>query len=108
MNRPFPSLRHRRIHLDIHTSEAIGGIISNPDANDFAQTLAAEHVDSVAPFASCHNGRSYCPDKVDPAPSYQVGTDLPGKMFEACLINDMETRTFATVERAAQPLNNRI
>ena len=37
----------RQIHLDFHTSEAIEGVCSEFDAEEFAQTLADAHVNSI-------------------------------------------------------------
>ena len=36
----------RQIHLDFHTSEAIQGVCSEFDAEEFAQTLEDAHVNS--------------------------------------------------------------
>ncbi|MEZ4638414.1 MAG: hypothetical protein R2873_29480 [Caldilineaceae bacterium] len=46
----------RQIHLDFHTSEAIGGIGAAFDAEAWAEQLAAAHVDSITCFARCHHG----------------------------------------------------
>ena len=40
----------RQIHLDFHTSEAIEGVCSEFDAEEFAQTLADAHVNSINNF----------------------------------------------------------
>lgn len=40
----------RQIHLDFHTSEAIEGVCSEFDAEEFAQTLADAHVNSITLF----------------------------------------------------------
>ena len=41
----------RQIHLDFHTSEAIEGVCSEFDAEEFAQTLADAHVNSITLFS---------------------------------------------------------
>ncbi len=44
----FPiDLRFRQIHLDFHTSEAITGIGSDFDADEFGATLDSAHVNSI-------------------------------------------------------------
>jgi len=53
------NLRFRQVHLDFHTSEAIPGIGSAFDANEFADTLAAANVNSVTCFSRCHHGWIY-------------------------------------------------
>ena len=49
-------LRFRQIHLDFHTSEAIGSIRAAFDPEEFAAALQRAHVDSVTCFARCHHG----------------------------------------------------
>ena len=46
----------RQIHLDFHTSEAIEGVCSEFDAEEFAQTLADAHVNSITLFSCGHHG----------------------------------------------------
>ena len=45
-------LRFRQVHLDFHTSEQIPGIGSEFDADEFAATLKAAHVNSVTVFVA--------------------------------------------------------
>ena len=49
----------RQIHLDFHTSEAIEGVCSEFDAEEFAQTLADAHVNSITLFSCGHHGNLY-------------------------------------------------
>ena len=46
----------RQIHLDFHTSEAIEGVCSEFDAEEFAQTLADAHVNSITLNSCGHHG----------------------------------------------------
>ena len=48
-----------RVHLDFHTSPHVGKIAERFDPDEFADTLAGAHVDSVVVFAKCHHGYSY-------------------------------------------------
>lgn len=52
-------LPFRQIHLDFHTSEAMDGVGADFDPDEFADTLAAAHVNSVTCFARCHHGWLY-------------------------------------------------
>jgi len=79
------TLRFRQIHLDFHTSEAIPGIRSAFDANEYADTLAAAHVDSVTTFSRCHHGWLYhesalFPERVHP----NLTCNLLAEQIEAC------------------------
>ena len=60
------SLRFRQVHLDYHTSEGIEGVGQKFDPEQFADTLAAAHVNSVTCFARCHHGWLYYPSKTFP------------------------------------------
>jgi hypothetical protein len=61
------------IHLDFHTSPAIGGIGERFNKEEFTKVLKAAKVDLVTVFAKCHHGYSYYPTK--------VGTMHPGLKF---------------------------
>ena len=56
----------RRIHLDFHTSEAIQGVCSEFDAEEFAQTLEDAHVNSITLFSCGHHGNLYYDSKIFP------------------------------------------
>ena len=56
----------RQIHLDFHTSEAIEGVCSEFDAEEFAQTLADAHVNSITLFSCGHHGNLYYDSKMFP------------------------------------------
>lgn len=98
MMRSFPPLRHRQIHLDFHTSEAIPRVGAAFDADVFADTLAAAHVDSVTLFARCHHGWGYYPSEVGPSHPGLVRPDLLGDMMAACRARDIETPVYITVQ----------
>jgi hypothetical protein len=55
---PRPSF-FRQIHLDFHTSPAIGDVACDFDAEKFAQTMLRANVNSVNLFAKCHHGHLY-------------------------------------------------
>lgn len=98
MNRTFPPLRYRQIHLDFHTSEAIHGVGADFDADRFADTLVAAHVDSITLFARCHHGWSYYPSAIGPAHPGLTRPDLLGEMVQACRARDIETPIYITVQ----------
>lgn len=98
MNRTFPPLRYRQIHLDFHTSEAIHGVGADFDADHFADTLVAAHVDSITLFARCHHGWSYYPSAIGPAHPGLTRPDLLGEMVQACRARDIETPIYITVQ----------
>ena len=56
----------RQIHLDFHTSEAIQGVCSEFDAEEFAQTLEDAHVNSITLFSCGHHGNLYYDSKIFP------------------------------------------
>lgn len=79
-----PSLRFRQIHLDFHTSPAIGDVGVDFDARAFARAMKQAHVDSVTVFAKCHHGHLYY-ETSHPArhPGTKKGLDLLGEQVEA-------------------------
>jgi len=94
------SLRYRQVHLDFHTSENIGGIGRKFDAGQFAETLAAAHVDSVTCFARCHHGWLYYPseafpDRVHPQLERPA---LLGEQIEACREREIRVPVYITVQ----------
>ena len=54
----FP-LAYRQIHLDFHTGPWIPDVGTQFDADAFARTMKAAHVNSVTVFAKCHHGHLY-------------------------------------------------
>jgi hypothetical protein len=60
------NLPWRQIHMDFHTSELIAGVGSQFDADEFADVLAAAHVNQVCCFARCHHGMMYYDSKRNP------------------------------------------
>jgi len=93
-----------RVHLDFHTSPHVGKIAERFDPDEFADTLAGAHVDSIVVFAKCHHGYSYY--------KTEVGTmhpgldfDLMGEMISACHKRGILTPVYYTAvwdELAAQ------
>jgi len=75
-------MRFRQVHLDFHTSEAIPGIGSRFDKQQFQDMLQLGHVDSITIFSKCHHGWAYHPsiaNEIHPGLSF----DLLGAMIEA-------------------------
>lgn len=75
-------MRFRQVHLDFHTSEAIPGIGSHFDKQQFQDMLKLGYVDSITIFSKCHHGWSYHPTKANvmhPGLSF----DLLGAMIDA-------------------------
>ncbi|MBO5879993.1 MAG: hypothetical protein J6Q68_05530, partial [Clostridia bacterium] len=54
----------RAVHFDFHTMPGIDDILSNYNAEDFAETLYNANVDYVNIFARCNIGFSYYPTKL--------------------------------------------
>jgi hypothetical protein len=96
--RAFKPLRFRQVHLDFHTSEAIGGVGAAFDAEQFVSTLSAAHVDSVTLFARCHHGWCYYPTAIGAAHPGLVRPDLLGEMIAACRTADIETPIYISVQ----------
>jgi len=92
------SLPFRQVHLDFHTSEHIPGVGSAFDPDEFADTLAAAHVNSVTLFAKCHHGWSYYPTEIGtPHPNLER-PDLLGEMITACRARNIQTPVYLTVQ----------
>ena len=94
------SLRFRQIHLDFHTSEAIGGVGAAFDAEEFASVLAEARVNSVTAFARCHHGWIYYatqahPERIHP---HLVKKDLLAEQIEACHRRDIRVPIYTTVQ----------
>jgi hypothetical protein len=79
-------LPFRQIHLDFHTSGAIAEVGADFDPEQFADTLARAHVNSVNCFARCWHGWMYYdskrfPDDVHPG---LVNRNILAEQIEAC------------------------
>ena len=72
----------RQVHLDFHTSEAIGGIGSKFSKEQFQKALKLGHVNSITVFSKCHHGWAYHPSKANEIHP-GLDFDLLGEMIEA-------------------------
>ena len=95
----FP-MRMRQIHLDFHTSEAIAGIGSQFDADEFGDTLAAARVDSITCFARGHHGWIYYdsqahPERIHP---HLQRRNLLVEQIEACHARGIRVPVYTTVQ----------
>ena len=92
-------LRFRQIHLDFHTSEAIAGIGAAFDADAFADTLAAAHVNSVTCFARGHHGWLYYRSKAFAERIHpHLEADLLPEQIAACHARDIRVPVYITVQ----------
>ncbi len=93
-------LAFRQIHLDFHTSEYITNIGAEFDAEQFADTLAKAHVNSVTCFARCHHGWLYYPSKVFPERIHPhlKAKNLLGEQIEACHARGIRAPIYITVQ----------
>lgn len=73
----------RQVHLDFHTSPHIPDVGCEFDAEAFAATMKAAHVNSVTVFAKCHHGMCYYPTKTGTPHPALKGRDLLGEQLEA-------------------------
>lgn len=92
-------LRFRQVHLDFHTSELIPGIGSAFDADEFADTLKAAHVDSITCFSRCHHGMIYhdtakFPERRHP----NLTCNLLREQIDACHARDIRVPIYITVQ----------
>lgn len=93
------SLRMRQVHLDFHTSELIAGIGSAFDAEVFADTLRAAHVDSITVFARCHHGMLYYPSTRFPERVHpHLQGDLLQAQLRACRAAGIKAPIYITVQ----------
>jgi hypothetical protein len=91
-------LRFRQVHLDFHTSERIPGIGSEFDADEFADTLKAAHVNSVTSFSRCHHGMLYHDTALFPERRHPGLTcNLLPLQIEACHRRDIRVPIYITV-----------
>ena len=94
------NLPYRQIHLDFHTSPHIAGVGADFDPDEFADTLARAHVNSVTCFARCHHGMIYYesaahPERVHPG---LVRRDLLPAQIEACHRRGIRVPIYTTVQ----------
>ncbi len=80
---PRCAFPRRAIHLDCHTMPGIYDVGKEFDAEEFAATLQAAHVEYITVFARCNLGFAYYPTRVGiPYPGLKV--DMLGGMVKAC------------------------
>lgn len=89
----------RQIHLDFHTSEKIEGVCADFDAEVFADTLKAAHVNSITLFSCGHHGMLYYdsekfPEMVHP---HLVHRDLLREQAQACHERGIEVNLYTTI-----------
>lgn len=58
-------MNFRQVHLDFHTSEAIGKIGKDFDKKQFQEALKKGHVNSITLFSKCHHGWAYHPSEAN-------------------------------------------
>ncbi len=94
------SLRFRQVHLDFHTSPAIPDVGADFDPDEFADTLARAHVNSVTCFARCHHGMIYFATKRHPERIHPglVRPNLLGEQIEACHKRGIRVPIYTTVQ----------
>ena len=86
-------MRFRQVHLDFHTSEAIPGIGTHFDKNQFQAMLKRGHVDSITLFSKCHHGWAYHPSEANEIhPGLEF--DLLQNMIEAAHEIDVLTPVY--------------
>lgn len=93
-------LRFRQVHLDFHTSEAIGGVGADFDADRFAAALERARVDSVTCFARCHHGWMYYDTKLFPERRHPhlARPSLLGEQIAACHERGIRVPIYVTVQ----------
>jgi hypothetical protein len=83
-------LRFRQVHLDFDNHEAIPGIGSEFDPDDFAETLKRAHVNSITCFARCSHGWMYYDTKKFPERRHpHLTRNLLEEQIEACHKRDI-------------------
>ena len=95
----FP-MRMRQIHLDFHTSEAIAGIGSKFDPDEFGDTLQNARVNSITCFARGHHGWIYYDSKAHPERIHPhlERRDLLAEQIEACHARGIRVPVYTTVQ----------
>lgn len=92
-------VNNRQVHLDFHTSPDITEIGRDFSPEEFADTLARAHVNSVTCFARCHHGWLYYPSVKNPElihPHLQNKNLLP-KQIRACHARGIKVPVYTTV-----------
>lgn len=94
------SLKFRQIHLDFHTSPDIEGIGAAFDPEEFADTLAKAHVNSVTAFGRCHHGFIYYDTKTNPERLHPhlSNVNLLKEQIEACHARNIKVPIYLTVQ----------
>ncbi len=90
------TLRFRQIHLDFHTSEAIPGVGSEFEPEEFAETLLRARVNSITCFSRCHHGWIYH-DTRFPNRHPHLTCDLLTQQIEVCHKHDIRCPIYITV-----------
>lgn len=94
----FP-MRMRQIHLDFHTSEAINGIGSRFDPDEFADTLERARVNSITCFARGHHGWMYYDSQAHPERIHpQLERNLLVEQIEACHARGIRVPVYTTIQ----------
>ncbi len=92
-------LRFRQVHLDFHTSEAIAGIGTEFDSEEFAATLDRARVDSITCFARCHHGWLYYDTHVFPERRHpHLQRNLLFEQIAACHARNIRVPIYITVQ----------
>lgn len=93
-------LPYRQIHLDFHTSEAIPDVGADFDPDEFADTLARAHVNSITCFARCHHGWLYYQSQANPERIHPhlVRPNLLKEQIEACHARGIRAPIYTTVQ----------
>ena len=91
--------RFRQIHLDFHTSEAITGIGSDFDPDEFAATLEKARVNSITCFARCHHGWIYYDTQAFPERRHpHLKRNLLKEQIEACHARNIRIPIYVTIQ----------
>ena len=92
-------MRYRQIHLDFHTSEAITGIGSKFDPDEFADTLEQARVNSITCFARGHHGWIYYDSKANPERIHpHLERNLLVEQIEACHARGIRVPVYTTIQ----------
>ncbi len=92
-------LRFRQVHLDFHTSQHITGIGAAFDPDEFADTLARAHVNSVTCFARCHHGYIYYETQKFPERRHpHLQRNLLPEMIAACHARGIRMPIYTTIQ----------
>ncbi len=92
-------LPFRQVHLDFHTSEAITGIGSEFDPEEFASTLERARVNSITCFGRCHHGWMYYDTQAFPERRHpHLTRNLLKEQIEACHARGIRAPIYITVQ----------